>query len=288
MHLSLPQSQGHEEHSSTLHIRTSHVTYKSVMSLTHLCLTCTSVCHSYKTVEDTAVLCKYKPVISHMNESCLICISVCRSHSAINESCHTWISYVSLALQFAAATMPQTSHVTHGWVMSHMHPSLLQQRCHKRAMSHLNKSSLTCTPVCCSHDATHESCHTLMSHVTRKRVKSHVHLSLPQPRCHKRHSFNLKIRVIWPHHKRFCVTWLLHTYNDSFICTMTHSNVTQPQSQDPSHMTAPKTVIMWHDFYINTQMFLCDMTPSYVPWLIYMWHDLFICDPSHMAAPQTV
>jgi len=61
------------------------------------CLTRTSVCHSHRATKNTAVLCTYKRVKSHINQSCLSRTSISR------------------VLQFATVIIPQKTCVP--WVM---------------------------------------------------------------------------------------------------------------------------------------------------------------------------
>jgi len=70
-----------------------------------------------------------------------------------------------------------------------------------------------------------------------------------------------------------CVTWLmthLMFYRVSLTHTHTHTCAT---------WRIPRThlYVTWL-IYVRHDLFMCDMTHPYVTWLIYMWHDSIICD----------
>jgi len=149
-----------------------------------------------------------RPVLKHMNELC---------HAREGVTTHTW-----------------TLHVTH-MVTSHIWMS--HADAHMRHGTHVNESCHTCGWVVS---------YTWIRHVTHRQVaKSLVSTSTHQlVRINAHDSSSRPSASVARDVTHSCVTWLIHVWNDSFICGMTHSCGTG-------------LIHVWHDW------FMCAKTQPY-------------------------
>ena len=165
------------------------------------------------------------------------------------ESCHMWMSHVtdyqSKDMCSLCDSVCQNVHThTHKHTLTHKHT-------HKHTHTHTQTQLQLPTPlIVCAPTR-------LLANARATRTNILTLPPLASVTARRRDALLLQHRKV-----HSCVTWLIHTWHDSFICYMTRLYVAW-------------LIDTWHD------SFICDMTHSYVTWLIHMWHDSSTCDMTH-------